>query len=154
VLLALDHIGKARVVPEHPEVEFHDELAFDPIPDTEFRLGEPAARDLIVETEIGEDFELAACVVAARGLSFTRASASSTCIGMFCRASASARITPTGPPPAIRIGRSECTLVILPSGLLEPIAILPGAKPLEQNTGTTEDYRGPAERGKLRFRSP
>ena len=47
---------------------------------------------------------VAALVVAARGLSLTRASASNTRTGMPWRANASAAMTPTGPPPAINTG--------------------------------------------------
>src|SRR5262245_10556910 len=57
VLLALDHIGKAGIVPEHAEIKLDDKLAAGSIPDAEFRLNQPAACNLIVETQIGEHFE-------------------------------------------------------------------------------------------------
>ncbi len=50
---------------------------------------------------------VAAWVVAARGMSLILASASNTCTGSPWRASARAVMTPTGPPPAIRMGRWE-----------------------------------------------
>src|SRR6476620_7584099 len=50
---------------------------------------------------------VAAWVVAARGMSLTLASASNTRTGSPWRASASAAITPTGPPPAMRMGRGS-----------------------------------------------
>jgi hypothetical protein len=52
VLLALDDIGKARIVSEHAEIELNDEFAAGPIPDAEFRLDQAAARHFVDETEI------------------------------------------------------------------------------------------------------
>src|ERR1700719_3301612 len=48
---------------------------------------------------------VAAWVVAARGASSMRSPASKTRTGTPCRANASAAMAPTGPPPAMRIGR-------------------------------------------------
>src|SRR6266480_5147141 len=56
--------------------------------------------------------KVAACVVAARGLSLTRGCASKTWTGRPWRASANAAMHPTGPPPAINTGRC-------PAGILE-----------------------------------
>jgi hypothetical protein len=57
VLLALDDIGKAGVVPEHAKIELGDQLAAGPVPEAEFRLDEAAARHLVDEPEIVEHFK-------------------------------------------------------------------------------------------------
>ena len=108
VLLALHDIRIARVVLQHAEIEFGDDARgwHGPrcgISARSSHAGSPPrpGRALPAFPSV------AACVVAARGMSLTRASASNSRTSNPCRASASAVTTPTGPPPAMTIGRSD-----------------------------------------------
>src|SRR5262245_21333508 len=57
VLLALNDIGKARVVREQPEVELGDDLAHRAVPDAKFRLDQAAPDDLVDEPQLVQHFQ-------------------------------------------------------------------------------------------------
>ena len=51
MLLALDDVGIARVVPKHAEIEFDDDPAAGAIPDAELRFDQAAPRHLFDDAE-------------------------------------------------------------------------------------------------------
>ena len=73
VLLALHDEGKARVVFQHAEIEFGDHLAAGAVPDAKLRLDQTAPDDFLDQPSPASISSVAACVVAARGMSLTRA---------------------------------------------------------------------------------
>ena len=55
--LALQHVGKARVVLEMRVIELGDELSVLPVPIVEQRRDDPARLELVVEADAVEEFQ-------------------------------------------------------------------------------------------------
>ncbi len=106
VLLALHDERIARVVRQHRMIELGDHLAGWAVPELE-RARDEAARDHVVDqAKVGQHLQRRRMGGGGARCFVHLASASNTRTAKPCRARASAAMTPTGPPPAIRIGSS------------------------------------------------